>query len=451
MDDQTLNQSLKQTLNEHAHATIPDDYDRWSQIHEALTQEEDPMKLQALRVAPTHPRRTRRLILLIAAALLLTTTAVYAVYQVFPPPIDDPGVEGIQREGYTTELNQVQRVGDVEVQLNWGYIDSSRVVLDYQIFAINPDGTRTTDHHYALYKALLKNKDAVLEERAASIDTAGNVQPGIPGKGTLTYNYPRRFDPATMPDTMNFQLEVLVAEGKLSILRSVDYVLRSFIPLRIWRSASSDHLYERPNRLPRPESTAEPNVNASGPVQFDFALPVQRAVIIEPQQSVEANGIVGTLNMISAAPSRMEVQLCFTAPPSKSAWSPNMTVSVDEEVVRGSGGMSSPPDENGLACSEWNFDIFTTPGMTLNIKIDSISRGLDIGYLDQNQETIDNIQQIFAKHGVPLELTFDEEGKVTGYSFSAPGDSASKFNAAMLELGYLIEGPWEFTVEIPEP
>jgi hypothetical protein len=216
------------------------------------------MKLQHLRVAPTNPRRARRLIYILVAALLLTTTAVYAVYQVFPPPITDQGVEGIQEEGYTTPLNLVQRDGDVEVQLNWGYIDTSRAVLNYQIFAINPDGTRSDDHRYVLTKALLKNKDAVLEERTPSMDTAGTIPPVTPRIGTLTYTYPGRFDPSTMPNAMTLQLEVQVAEAKFSAIAGAEALLRSLIPIRVWRSTtpSDDNLYDWPSMIPRPESTA---------------------------------------------------------------------------------------------------------------------------------------------------------------------------------------------------
>jgi hypothetical protein len=436
MDDQTLNQSLKQTLTDRAQSAIPDDYDNWAQIQDALSKEQDPMKLQSLRVAPTNPRRVRRLIFVIAAALLLTTTAVYAVYQVFPPPITDQGVEGIQREGYTTELNLVQRIGDVEVQLNWGYIDTSRVVLDYQIFGINPDGTRTTDHHYALYKALLKNKDAVLEERSPSTDSAGNVQPGIPGKGTLTYEYPRRFDPGMMPDMMNFQLEVLVAEGKLSVLRSMDYVLRSFIPFSIWRSATTEHLYEWPERLYRPESTAEPGVDASGPMLFDFALPVERAVVIEPQQTVEENGVVGRIERISVSPSRTIVNVCFKVPSTANELWPEASVFVDDVWVRSSSGAGFPPDAEGFQCHTFNFDVFIEPGTSVDVRVDiTIAASPDA-------EPMLELQQYLAEQGIEIEVSPDGNG----YSWRT-GDE-SKIREGWIELGYI--KPWEFTVEIPE-
>ncbi len=449
MDDKSLNQSLKETLTERAQHAVSNDYDLWSQIQEAIdTQEKEPMKAPTLRVAPSNPRRTRRLIYVLVAALLLTTTAVYAVYQTQLPPIYDQGVEAIKNEGYTTELNLVQRQGDVEVELDWGYIDSSRIVVNYQIFAIKPDGTRSTDHFYGVYKALLRNKEGLLKERMPSRDTAGERQPSNRATGTITYEYPERFDPSTMPDVMNFQLEVMIVEGKLSTGRSIEVMLRSLLPIPSGFMVPAEYLYEWPDWRMNPEVTAEPGFNSLEPMLFDFELPVQRAVILEPNQSVEVNGTAGILKKVLVSPSRLEITLCFTVPSGKEAWSPHTVITLGEqELLWSNSGMSTPPDKGGLTCSREDYNVYAEPGMKLDIEVTAIRRGPD--FRPDDPQYLLDLQQKFAERGVHMDVHLNAEGKPSGYSFPATGSPEER--AALIELGFLIEGPWEFTVEIPEP
>jgi hypothetical protein len=198
--------------------------------------------------------------------------------------------------------------------------------------------------------------------------------------------------------------------------------------------------------IPRPESTAEAKFETTAPMIFEFTLPVQRAVLMQPQQSVDVNGVVATLNLISASPSRTEVSLCFTVPPIKSAWSPEMTITLDGQPMSASGGASRPPDENGQACSELDFNIFTAPDMVLNIRVERITRSPSVAESMDLQYML-KLQQDFAARGIQIEVHQDAQGNASGYTF--PVGRTPEERAALVELGFMIEGPWEFSVQIP--
>ena len=57
--------------------------------------------------------------------------------------------------------------------------------------------------------------------------------------------------------------------------------------------------------------TPEPAEKVIGPFTFDFTIPFYPAQVVEPQQTVSANGYTITLDRVAVAPSLLRSQICF--------------------------------------------------------------------------------------------------------------------------------------------
>jgi hypothetical protein len=435
MDDQTLNQSLTQTLTHHAHTAIPDDYDRWSQIQDALSQEEDPMKLQSLRVAPTTPRRTRRLIFIIAAALLLTTTAVYAVYQSFQLPFSDPGLESMSNAGNITHLNLIQRIDDVEVHLNWAYIDEGRAVFNFETFLVNQDG-------------MLTRTDADTPFRARYWDTSNNLIAGAPVQFNATV--PQPVTVTFLPPPVYFAPDVNSVDIVFELTFDQPPRVRNALERLFTGFRFSNRTIFGGNGVSKisPESTAEPMPLSSNVFTFKFSLPLIRSIMVKPEHPelviTDIPGFEFYVNFLRVDPSQVVLDFCYTPTSNDFVWSPEIRIVSEHRFVGFSTTGSRDPVTGYFCYTMTNRIHIEVPG-EVTFRIDRMYRSTP---MKADNEYL-AIKEAFAERDIELDTEFDEEGRINNLGFPEDMDW-SVYVDVMSEIGYLVEGPWEFAIEIPE-
>lgn len=434
MDDKSLNQSLKETLTERAQHAVSNDYDLWSHIQEAIDSEEtDPMKAPTLRVAPSNPRRTRRLIYVLVAALLLTTTAVYAVYQT-QLPLTDAGLAAMNTAGNITQLNLVQRVDDVEVRLNWAYIDEGRTVFNFETFLVNDDGTLTP-------------ADADTPFQVRYWDTLNNLIAPAP----MRYDYSTFHRPVTvtfLPPPVYFAPGVNEVGIVFELTFEQPPRVRNALERLLSGGLAGSRSFFGGNGMSKvsPESTAEPMPSDSGVFTFKFSLPLFRSVTVKPELVItDVPGFTFYVNTVKVDASQVTIDMCYETTADDFMWWPELEIESEERFV----GYSHSGYKSEIVNQSCVFSTYRThvevPG-EVTFGIENMTRSTPI----RVDEEYLKIKEAFAQRGIELNPTVDEEGRITqfGYPEDAP---YSVHKEVMIELGYLIEGPWEFTVEIPEP
>jgi hypothetical protein len=416
MDDNTL----KQTLRAIGQEAVPDNWDRWHEIRQRV--EDDAVFSR--RAVPQNLWLKRVAALLIV--MLISSGAIYAFVQLPPPPTGDTGIDGVKDAGLVTDLNLVQTVDDVQVQLNWAYIDEGRAILNYQTFLVNEDGTR----------------------RAADADEPAVVR--LSGHdGALRDLYPNRIDSESWPKpiTVAFNLVDQKASlpgqsNRIGLRFEIAYTQRPVI-----RNAIERIFFSEIRR-----STfgwAKNGVRAPLPPEaisftFDFTLPIQRAVTLEPMLTVIANQVPMTLKRVSVAPSQTNVNFCFELPESESRfWYPEDVTLAINGIKHSLGGGESRPGHEGEYCTKYSFENFARLPATVILTV----QGLEQRPLGSVDEYL-SIQREMAKRGIEMRVDVNPDGTLGGFTWPNHTEEA---RAVLAEIGFWIEGPWVFTIEVPAP
>lgn len=413
MDDTTL----KQTLRAIGQEAVPDDWNRWDEIRQRVQQE------SMFNRRPAPSRRWLKRVAALLAVMLVSTGAIYAFVQI-NLPTGDTGLDGVKEAGLVTDLNLTQTIDGVQVQLNWGYIDQGRAVLNFGTYLVDEDGSKRLAD--ADEPAIVRLRDR---------------------NGVLPDLYPNRFGSASypLPITVAFYL---IQQGADVQGDSVDLQFELIYTQRpLIRNAIERIFYSgvRRSDFGWNESANPISLPSDAMVfTFDFALPVQPAVELEPMQTITASGIPMTLHSIHVSPSHTGYRLCYTMPENmKKGWYPS-DVSLSSDAVEAPYGGMEGDLENGRYCLNGYFDSYTTLPVTLTLKVEALERFAS----DTSPEELLAVQREMNARGIDMDVEVNADGSVGRFTWP---NHTEESQAVLVDLGYRIEGPWVFTIDVPAP
>lgn len=412
MDDSTL----KQTLRAIGQEAVPENWNRWDEIQRRVQEE-------SMFSRPVPARRWLKRVAALLAVMLVSTGAIYAFVQI-NLPTGDTGLDGVKEAGLVTDLNLAQTIDGVQVQLNWGYIDEGRAVLNFETYLVDEDGSKRLAD--ADEPAIVRLRDR---------------------NGVLPDLYPNRFGSASypLPITVAFYL---IQQGADVQGDSVDLQFEIIYTQRpLIRNALERIFYSgvRRSDFGWNESANPISLPSDAMVfTFDFTLPVQPAVELEPMQTVTASGIPMTLQSIHVSPSHMDYRLCYTLPENmKKGWHVSRVSLSSDAALPPLGGMESRL-ENGLYCLNGYFDVYTTLPVTLTLEVEALERFAS----NTSPEELLAVQREMNARGIDMDVNVNSDGMLGGFTWP---NNTEESQAVLVDLGYRIEGPWVFTIDVPAP
>lgn len=450
---------MRQAVREIGRHVIPDDWTRRAEILARAREEAATVKMPR-RFA--HPLRR---LLLAALLLLISTSAVYAVIQV-TRPMGDSGLAGVQQAGFVSDLNLIQTVGDVAVQLNWAYIDEGRAVVNYQTYLVRGDGTLQPADADAPFAARLIDRG----ERLPDLTPNRYETASVPQPVTMAFYLPDTTDLSALPETLDLRFEIVFTEpprSRTALERLLPWMQGSpqgYVGVSAVERLGSDAteaVAEAPTGDATQEAAAEfgsittfgdgggtdstppperlPLPPGVGPFAFDFSLPLLHAVTVTPNLTITGADIPMTLEMVSVAPSKTDLRLCFT-PPQPNWWLVEATLQLGETVATPASTESSPRAGTDQTCTDLHFEMYAQPPTRLTLTVEAIEH--------QPYETaeLQEAQRQFAARGIPMQLEIRPDGTAGIYTWPSGLEEA---RAALIELGYRIEGHWVFRLELP--
>lgn len=415
MDDSTL----KQTLRAIGQEAVPDNWNRWDEIQRRV--QGDAI---SNRRALSHNRWLKRVAVLLVV-MLVSTGAIYAFVQMPPPRTGDTGVDGVKVAGLVTDLNLVQTIDGVQVQLNWAYIDEGRAILSFETFLVDADGARW-----------LADAD---EPAVVRLSERNGLLPDL---------YPNRFDSGSYPKPVTVAFNLIQQNASLQG-RSATVDLRfevAYVQRPVIRNAIEKIFFSQIRR-----STfgwAKHGVRVPLPpdaisFEFDFTLPVQHTITLEPMLTATASDIELTLESISVSPSKTDYRLCFDMPDDRpKGWHLSNVTLKFEETVTGFGGMEGDLAENGRYCTEGYLEVFIALPSTLVLTVEALER---IPYTSADELLL--VQREMNASGIEMDVEIHPDGTT---AFTWPSNTEES-QAVLVDLGYRIEGPWVFTIDVPAP
>lgn len=415
MDDNTL----KQTLRAIGQEAVPDDWNRWDEIQRRV-QEETIFKRR-----PAPSRRWLKRVAALLIVMLISSGAIYAFVQV-NLLTSDSGLIGAVEDGLVTDLNLVQTTDGVQVQLNWAYIDESRAVLNYQTFLVSGDETRSM----------------------ADADAPTIVRLGERG-GHLPDLYPDRFNARHYPNpvTVEFFLPKQNASlkdisGTVDLRLEIVYTERPRI-----RNLIEKILYPRPRALNDwgPPENHEPLPPDALSFTFDFTLPVPHAVTLEPMLTVTASDVAMTLESLRVSPSQVDFSLTYQIPPGDGRYwyTENITLKVNGIETDFLSGGEGDRTAEGHFYQRGFFNAYTEFPATVTLTVEALGR-----FPTVKPDEVLAVQREMALRGIAMWVEIKSNGQVGGFRWPVETDEE---RAALVELGYRIEGPWIFTIDVPAP
>ena len=405
---------IRQLLNEIGSEDVPENLDMWTRIKDRL--EEDQSDTTASHKHGTTPSNVRRInwryyasrVAVTLVAFLVVGT-VYAVFQNRFSSGMNPGIDGLER----TIIQQEQTQGDITVVLDWAYADGNRIVLTYEmLFDRNtlPDGFGTLDN-WLINRA----DDTVLPPVGGGGGGGGGGNNGERDYGVQFGTGTWNATPITGdPENLDLRFELVL--GVLPFQQTPEAA--DFEPLTF---------------------------------TFDFTVPFFPATIIEPEQTVETDGIAVTLERVALTPLMARVNWCYTLPDDERYWEMLFTVDTGEEmvdaVVR---PMPLPPAEeqveDELTCG---MTALTLPSevSTDDWTITVTGFRSEPVYTPENQEAV---RAIFAEAGI--DITFVEDENAGTYftidNYPQGLDITPLRNRALDAAREYVDGMWEFDVTL---
>jgi hypothetical protein len=426
---------LKQALHEQAEQEIGDTMNRWNEIQSKLDQLDQKTSL---------PKRTYSLTrLLLVAVVLLVSAGVYAVYQNRFSPF---ALDIICEEEGFYELGISQTVDGVTVTIERAYADTSVIRLVARVEGVP----------YEQFNRQWRNGAGILQ------DEHGN-------KLEVMYEpdaVPCPFDPANIgtrvPDgellntltTRGFRTDVYNHMPLNTYYET--YYGGTPEELQLSYMVSLDVTSPTPTPL-NPEGTAEPQPIESRELtfQFDFTVPVIGAIELTPNLTVEKNDFAITLTKVTVGKSSTELQVCYSKPV-HFVYDNSVSLTLGNETPSFGYPDSSTQESNAQSpCVDYYYDIyFDQKPATLTFTISRIY--MDFEYTVESLEKWEQLVELAAKQSIFVELSIDDEGRISSsYHVNTDfkgGDVTAVMNDLYTQVGILerIEGPWVFTVEIPE-
>ncbi len=377
--------------------------------------------------------KSYRLTLSFLLVLLIVVPTTFA--QGVPEP--DPIVQAALDQGLLTQIDQSQAVGDVTVTVNWAYVDTQKVMVNYTIVGAAAE----------VFGNPFRNP-VVLRDGAGvsfSIATAQNVNIASPEEATfLTQFYNQGVIEAddgtievvddyfhngfeSVPESIDLQLE----------LNYESFEIEDWMPID---ATASDY-------------QVGDTVEGIGPFVFDFTVPVYDSIQLEPMQSVSVNDLEMTLETLSLTPTAAEARICYDMPDERD-WIPEASISIEGVAgqVTGMGITDMAQFENAeRRCRNVSFDLF------YNDEADNLTLSLD--YLTtsmaEGPQDWERIEAVLAEEGIDIDVIFSQGenggGGISIEEVDVPDDFdlQAAMNRAREKLGDRLAGPWVFEVELP--
>lgn len=343
----------------------------------------------------------------------------------------NPVMDSIREAGLIEDLDMSQTVGDVTVTLDWAYADVQRIELQY---TVTTAGSVTPSSLQPPYSS-----PQLSDSNGAIFSFASSTAPSSDSSDELVVNlgyYTQVFRPSEQPDEMILDNEYFNVD---SLPESLDLELTLNL---------GD--YTVPEGLP----DAGTQVAAVGPFVFDFTVPLYPATIIEPMQTVDAEGIPVTLEQISVTPANTSVRVCYPLPDRRD-WQPEVSVAIEgvEGLPLGAslvGGKTVSFDDERW-CRDMAFSLFyDQEPAQLIVSVDYLTASMIEGPDDWLR-----IKDVLAEQDIEIEVNYaqgEQGGGGVGIEVvSIPDgvDLTEAVNAARETLGDRMAGPWTFNVAIP--
>ena len=339
-----------------------------------------------------------------------------------------------------------QTVGDVNVTLDWAFVDAKRVAVGYTVRGLPdiPDAT----------------------ELLGMMDITANQDNPLPWSedGSSTINR-LEGEPGTLQGTWSFVFAEPLNQSEIDLHLEITL-----------DNAERNQIIAQfpfpPEATPYPPGVFPPTLpdKKIGTFSFDFIAPVYPLSIIGPLPAVTANGIDMWIERAELTPSFSSFLLCYPkpAPAEKDWWTGRGTLKVGDAEVQNSSGrllydqdiggeLGLPPQisarlaEHGR-CISLNF--------LLGHANQTTSMTLTIPRLEQSMpEYIPDADLLAAQEKLEaqgIELSFMTSsssggGGGGGFNFThlpEGMDQNTAYERLMEALGYVHAGPWVFTIEI---
>lgn len=392
-------QLFRALLDEIAQEEIPETMTLWPKIERQLN-------LPLTRRATLSLRGAR-----LVAAVVLTLIAATAAYAIYQDLIGDAGLQTVSQENLVVHFDRVQQIDrNVAVTLQYGYADANRIVIAY-----DAEGTALPEENvnsFMLQSATLTDDQG---HQFTSLNGSGGGGGGGGGGSS-----------GGMSSFSSGQQDHYDA----SIIEDRPKALRLHLNLT-YALAYTD----------KPEKQLQ--------TSFDFTLPFNPGVVVEPEQTVNANGSTMTLRKMVIAPSLTRIELCYNAPApdaSGRVWAAYGELAVDGKVIVAESQLTDQPVEpapGAVPCHWLNLpESLHHQHGTWTLTITALRQ---LGSEDQAA-----VARIL-KDQYQILVTPMPDG---GYSYDTPPEAtreavAQTLDQVILENLKTQRGPWVFEVKVP--
>lgn len=395
---------VTQLIDSIAQQEIDPNMDLWHGIHDQIqSKRQTPVTLRVARIA------------LLIMILAVVSTGAYAFYQ---RSIGDPGIEGAADAGLFHEIEESQTIDGVTVTLRRAYADLQRFVIEYTVRGVSAEMVRDSITSGQKLQDTMGN--------TFSFTTGGLTEESTPDEITVSIQYytqaVREEGDAIVVDNEYFTSQYP------TIPEHIDFILT----LDFYRDVYGDPIIENP----------------PAPFIFEFSVPLNAGLILEPNATVEDQGIAVTVERITLSPSQTEIRLCHELPDSRD-WQPVAHLLIGDEPAFPSGwGMVSTDEflNTERRCRDMRFDGFYEGApVTLSLTVDRLETSMPEGPAEWEQ-----IRDILATHDIHFDVVFEQHGlRLENLQVPEGIDFDEAVREARIELGNIIEGDWSFTFDTP--
>jgi hypothetical protein len=353
--------------------------------------------------------------------IVLVLIAAWAAPSKAQPLNDDPGLEAVRAANLGVFVNQSQTVGDTTITLNWVYADAYRIALNYEVASGSTPGMM-----YRSRFNLTDSADSFYMARSGG----GNGFINARGNAEYTYSFGAGFySPAT--EQIMLRLEITLEPDSGGFAGGSGFGTGVALP----------------GETPAPGIFVDNGVqNSAVPFIFEVSVPVLPAVQIEPDQSVESDGIALVLTSLSVTPTTTVAVVCDSATDGI-RWRPVAELTVSDITASAMSSVELPL-LNGQGCTDLAFSLPQSRMLTLEVA-ELIGASADGGSF--TSQSAEFFRQYLAERGVEVSINgINQWGDLDYTILSQPdGDVGLILQQAWEEaLFEKREGNWVFSVSI---
>lgn len=397
---------VTQLLESIAQQEIDENMDLWQGIHAHIQPKRKPSAvLRIVRVA------------LLIIILAVVSAGAYAFYQ---RTVGDPGIQGASDAGLFYEINQTQTINGVTVTLQRGYADLQRFAIEYTVQGLSMDRIQFALTSHQMLQDTMGN--------TFSFSSGGPTEESTTEEFRVSIQYyTQAVRQGNTPEAFIIDNDYFANQYE-TLPEQMDFVLT----LDFYRDSFGEPIVENP-----PE-----------PFVFEFSIPLIAGVILEPNVTLEDQGLAVTVERITLSPSQTEVRLCHELPDPRD-WQPVAHLVIGDEPALPSGwGIVSREEflNTERRCRDMRFDgFYEGEPVTLSLTVDRLETSMPEG-----PEEWEQIRDILAERDIHFDVVFERGGlRLDNLQVPEGVDFDTAVREARIELGNIIEGNWSFTFDVP--